>query len=391
MSKGKCLLLCAVIIIITITLGQRVPDGAAQVGPRPASPTTEASPVQFMIDEITLMSKNRVIARNNFKETGKFRAQLSSAAPAQAVPFIVRFGRLSDADVIGGALRINEKSLANLATTATVATLGPLNVGDPPPRNAVATYGALFSVPMDARGNAAFAATEMLADMTLTLKFHTPRMAGNEKLTLGLTDVEAFRPAVTLSVRKDLIRLDRIQGGRAKGFPWTEVPVGRAAVRGVRDIRSGQITLRITGGQLTGSVILAGGDGRQQIFKLGGGTAGRLDMRREYAASIFVEALPMPGIEQVNVAKLTLKELRRMRKAAPVQVNGVGFGPDAQLEVYPDGQEARKVRISRLTVAPGNTRIEAMALLADAPAKSYTIKITSGGQTTTSPGAIRVE
>ena len=392
MSKEKYLFLCAALTFFTIASTHQAPTGLAQTGTRPVAPTTEASPFQFMIDEITLMSKNRVIARNNFKETGKFRALISGAATAPTAPFVVRFGHLSDTDIVNGALQVSERSLVNLASSASVMTLGQLNVGDPAPRNAVATYGALFSVPMDSNGNATFAAPEMLADMALSVKFHTPNMSGNEKLTVGLTDVEAFRPAATLSVRKDLIRLDRIKPGPAKGYPWSEVTVARAEVREVRDIRSGQITLRVTGGQLTGTVNLVGRDGKQQGYKLAGNrTAGTLDMHREYAASIFVETLPRPGVKQVNVAKFTLSELRRTKAATPIQIDGLGFGPDVQLEVYPDGQEARKARIRQIVVSPGNTRIEAKASLADAPARSYTVRITSGGQTTTLAGAIRVQ
>ncbi|MBV8855423.1 MAG: hypothetical protein JOZ02_00545 [Acidobacteria bacterium] len=408
-------------LILAMVLGCFVPDGSARqrrAGPSapPAEPAPqpqaaaaiEPSPFQLEINEISLMSKNRMIARDNFKETGRFRATLSArpglaAAPTQT-DYQVRYGNIATTDVRNGALVLGTTSLVPLRSSGTAASALNVNTGDPAPDRARpevftdafgSSFGALFSIPVSSRGvstafadnrtyqgNSTFAGKEMFGDLVFSARVHAASLKGYETFTLGITDVGARRPAGKLSVRRDSIRLESISMKDGQ-WPWTETlldQVDLTRMQGISDVR---LTFMVDAqGRMSGLAEVTSRSGVQR-FKLNGrGPQAVLDPSYDkYAASIFVEILPKPRIAQVTPNQMARGALLRRGGTFTVQVNGVGFGPDTRVELIPEGRGAVPVVASSVRIAPHNGSLEATFRTTGAPAQSYSVRVTTAGQT----------
>jgi len=415
-------------LILTLVLGCFVTDGLAQQGAAVSAPTAETpsqpqtrtaeaamepSPFQLEIGEISLAAKNRLIAKDNFKESGRFRATLNAGPglAAAQTEYQVRYGNITAADVQNGALVLKTTSLVPLRSSGTAraalsAGLPTAARGGEAPEVYTdafgASFGALFSIPVKAtgastafadkrtyQGNSTFSGKEMFGDLLFSARVHAAALQGYETFTLGLTDVGARRPAGKLSVRRDRITLEAVSMKDGQ-WPWQEIildQVDLTRLRGISDVR---LTFMVNAeGRMSGLAEVTSSSGVRRFKLNGAGPQAILDPTYDkYAASIFVEILPKPRIAQVTPKEITRKALLLQRGAVTLQITGVGFGPDTRVELIPAGQGAAPVVADRVRIAPHNGSLEATFQMRGTPANSYSVRLTTAGQTTLAENAL---
>jgi hypothetical protein len=257
------------------------------------------------------------------------------------------------------------------------------------------SYGALFSIPVTSQGtstafadnrtyegNSTFSGKEMFGDMVFSARVQAVALRGYETFTLGLTDVGARRPAGKLSLRRDRITLEAISMKEGQ-WPWQEVVLDKVDLTALQDISDVRLSFMVNAqGQMSGLAEVHSRSGVRQ-FKLKGDRAQYFlnPAYDKYAASIFVEILPKPRIVQVTPNQLARTTLARTDRAFSLQIAGVGFGQDTRVELIPSDQKGVNIVADNVRIAPHNGLLEATFRMKAAPASSYSVRLTTAGQT----------
>lgn len=339
-----------------------------------AKPTVEKSetaiepiPFRFEVDEITLVSRDKVIVHDSFDREGKFQPPEINGAPPNKGGYYVSFGRVEGTNVRGGALTIDQ--------TQTV--------------NAYGDFVAMISLPMDSRGKLTFAAADAFGDLVYTVKVRTPKMKGPERFKIGIGAMESYLGGLaSMSLQRDSITIQR-QGRRA----WDEVILDKVDTSKFPNPEWVEMTFRLDAeGKISGLARIKN-DGQVLEFKLSptGGDRVNPEQQTNLAANIFIETLPKPRIFAVHPQNITAEKLREAKGLIPITVYGVGFTSDAQIEILPDDAAAQEpVKASGARLVFPNSILNAKVALKNFEPKDYTVRITTGGETISRKSVLRV-
>ncbi|HEU4388208.1 MAG TPA: hypothetical protein VFV34_10445 [Blastocatellia bacterium] len=340
--------------------------------PKPANDKSESEiepiPFRFLIDEISLTSKGNVIVRDSFDRDGRLQPSEINGAPATKGNYYVSFGRIGPSNVKGGALVIDESQTIN----------------------AYGDFVAMMSLPIDNRGKLTFTATEMFGDLAYSVRLRAPKLRGPERFKIGIGAMESFLGGLaSISLQKNSITLQR-QGRRA----WDEVILDKVDTSKFTSPEWVEITFRADAdGNISGAVKIKS-EGQVFDFTLRSPNAGdRVApmQQNNVTANIFIETLPRPRVFALHPQNVTAKTLKDAKGVLPITVYGVGFAGDAQVELFPDDEKAQAaVKASGVRLLYPNSMLGGKVVLPDLEPKSYSVRITSGGETTVRKGVLYV-
>lgn len=370
----------------------------------PLTARTQPTPFAFDIEQIDLKFGDRSVMQQQFRE-GRLRAT-------------VNLGKVSDANVRGGALRITQDATTNI-WLGKGGTFGHrLHHHD--------VFITLLTFPIDATGRSTFLAREAFP-LEFTIRVRNPRFTGFEKVKVGLLDMEAFKSVAAIAVGRlptpfppvgpivggggtktinilDLVSnpaivLNRVEEPDIMG----EIVLDHAPLTEGARTDTLEMTLRVgPQGEISGfSRIGAAGQtrevklatqSREPFFERRSRLPG--DMR--LAATLYVETLPMPTVFKVEPQQFAMKELAASQNLS-VRIEGIGFGPDTRVEMVPEGSREAPIPAASLKLERKHGTPDGAVLLAEfgmrdraARAASYSLRITTGGQRAVMGKALRV-
>ena len=242
-----------------------------------------------------------------------------------------------------------------------------------------------------------FMGRDMFGDLVVsaTVRLPSKGFAGFEKFVVGITDVDGRRPAGKISLRKDRILLEgiRLTKPQNEDFqPWEEVQLAKEDLSRFQAIQQVQLTMRVDAqGKMSATARVVNNGKTLAPFQLKAtGPQSQLDIARKYAAGIYVEGLPKPVIGKITPHQVLLGSLNGER-AIDVEVFGVGFGPDAKVELIQENGTDTAARVSDVSVDPHNTEIKAKVSFVKTGPAVYSLKLTTQSQTAYLKNAIRLE
>ncbi|MBV8855426.1 MAG: hypothetical protein JOZ02_00560 [Acidobacteria bacterium] len=361
-------------LLLVWLLAGPVAAGPAQAPkPRAARPAADAPetavepvPFSFYIEELSLSSRGRVILEDSFDSAGRFQPAEVGGKPAGAARYFLSLGRLGGPNVKGGALRVDQSDTIN----------------------AYGTFVSKFVLPVDERGRLAFSGEELFGDLLLSVRVRAPALRGHERLKIGIGDMATMGALASISLQKDSISLQR--QGRAA---WDEVLLDRVDISRMANLQEVELTLKIDArGQFSGLTKIRGG-GKEQEFALRADDPwARISPDNpNLSANVFVEALPKPRIFALYPQSLPLEKLRQLKGAVPLRIVGTGFAPDTEVEVVPPGGgPAAPIQASEVKLLTANTYLSAKVTLPEAGAGDYSVRVTTGEQSTLRRNIIHV-
>jgi len=386
----------------------------------PASTKTSPTPFQFDVEALTLNVANNAVLTERYATERRFRP-------------VVGLGKVSASNIRGGLLRIDQNSTTNI-------WLGPAGTfGHRLHHRDV--YVALMTLPIDTAGRSTFTGSEAFP-LQFTVRLKNPRFSGFEKFKIGLLDVEAFKAVASIAVGRVPTPFPvggggggggGVGGGLGGGFGGggfggggggsKTVDIGDLVSNpavilnrveepdimgeiildhqplGVDAADAIELTLRVERDGRIGGVARVTAAGQTRDIELAPkGTTdfftrrASLPMNARLAAPVYVETLPKPTVVKVTPNQLTRNDLRSGgANRVNLRVEGVGFGPDTRLEIVPEGASgpaAAPIKATGLKLERKEGAAEGATLLAEVPAdairgRSYSVRITTGGQTTT--------
>jgi hypothetical protein len=390
----------------------------------PPPTATQPSPFAFEIEELTLKFGERVIVHDRFQRPGVLepleiegRRLTASAGPRYAV----ELGTLPPGNVRDGALRVDEKSTTNV-------WLGPKG-----------TFGhrlhhhdvfiTLVTIPISTAGESTFLAGDALP-LEFSVRLRKPRFAGFEKLKIGLLDIEAFKNVAAVGIgRLPMARADGGQYDVAHGAPTQSAAAARLNILDI--VARPAVTLnRVEEPDVLGEIVLAHADlpsteadsvemslradaeGRLTAFarfaedghskemrfepttRLPGRQLSRLSRNTKLSATLYVETLPRPAVFKVEPNRLSSGE-RRSAGTVRFRIEGMGFGADTRVEIVPENAAggalvADGLELQRKAGGPEGTVLFADVALRTAHPDTYSLRLTSGGQTTVVHKAVQL-
>ena len=332
------------------------------------APDTSVEPVpfRFMVDEITLVSKGRVLLKDSFDREGRFQPAEVGGKPADKSDYYVSLGHLNGTSVKGGVLTIDQ--------TNTI--------------NAYGDFVFKFIVPVDERGAMMFAGADNFGDLVFTVKLRAPRLNGHERFKVGFGDLSNLGGLASISLQKNSVSLQR-QGRTA----WEETLLK------VVDIseypRPDQIELSITvgaQGQLSGMAKVTSG-GKDHDFPLQAqDPRARINpANANLSANIFIESIPKPRIFAVYPPHLTAQRLREMKGELLLKVFGTGFAADSRVELIPAGDDGKNaIEAEETQLVYSNSVLAARVMVQEPWAAAYTVSVISGSEKSARRSAIRI-
>jgi hypothetical protein len=327
----------------------------------------EPIPFRFEIDEISLMSRDKVIVHDSFDRDGKLQPPEINGTPPNKGGYYVSFGRIEGANVRGGALTIDQ--------TQTI--------------NAYGDFVAMVSLPMDNRGKLTFAAVDTFGDLVYTVRVRAPKLKGPERFKIGIGSMESYLGGLaSMSLQKDSITIQR-QGRRA----WDEVILDKLDTSKFPNPEWVEMIFKVDAeGKIAGQARIKN-EGQVFEFKLSPTGGDRIipEQQANLAANIFIETLPKPRIFAVHPQNITAEKLREAKGVIPITVYGVGFTSDAQIEILPDDGAAQEpVKASGARLVFPNSILNAKVAFKNFEPKDYTVRITTGGETISRKSVLRV-
>jgi hypothetical protein len=165
-----------------------------------------------------------------------------------------------------------------------------------------------------------------------------------------------------------------------------------------------EMTLRVDReGKVSGLAKVAGATGQVKEMQLASKSQEAFFVKRstlagdmKLAATLFVETLPKPAVFEVAPKQVAAAEARGGK--VKLRIEGIGFGPDSRLELVREGVTgiaARPVRASALQLerkekGPEGAILHGEVGLGANAAGSYSVRVTTGGQSVLLRKAVRV-
>jgi hypothetical protein len=117
----------------------------------------------------------------------------------------------------------------------------------------------------------------------------------------------------------------------------------------------------------------------------------RLPADTTLSATVYAETLPRATVFNVEPREVRQANADRVQ----FRIQGVGFGPDAKVEIIGGGRGGRPIAAQGLSLERQAGGPEGSTLLADmtlrgAPAATYALRVTTGGQIAVFRNAVRV-
>ena len=361
-------LLLAWLLVGSVPLGPAQPTRGARAAPADETSDTAVEPVpfSFLIDELSLSSRGRLILRDSFDRDGRFQPPEIGGKPAGAGGYFLSLGRINGLNVRGGALKIDQ--------TDTV--------------NAYGTFVAKFILPVDERGLLAFSGAETFGDLVLSARICAPVLRGHERLKIGIGDMATMGALASLSLQKDSVSLQR--QGRAA---WDEVVLDRVDISRLAGLQEVELILKIDAqGQISGLTKIRSGGKEQEFALTPHDPWARISPDNpNLSANVFVEDLPKPRIFAIYPQSLPVEKLRELKGTLPLRIVGTGFAPDSEVELIPSGDEGGSpIQASDVRLLTANIFLSARITLPEVAAKEYSLRITTGDQTTLRRNVIHV-
>jgi hypothetical protein len=365
-QKLNHLFLCASVCFLLIPPAQLRQVGSAQPGDEAAETAIEPVPFAFSIEELSLSTRHGVIVQDSFNQDGKFQPPEISGRAAGTAGYFLSLGHINGANVKGGVLRIDQ--------TNTI--------------NAYGTFVAKFVLPFDTRGGLSFSGGETFGDLVMSTKIRSPDLHGHERLKIGFGDIATMGAVASISLQRDSISLQR--QGRAA---WDEITLDRADISGLANVQEIELVLKVDAqGRFSGLARIRS-DGKEREISLShSDPVARINPdNANLTANLFIEDLPKPRVFSVYPESLPVAKLREMAGTIPLRVVGTGFAPDTVVEIVPSGEgKENPVAATDIRLLQSNSYLSARVRLPELGAKDYSLRITTGAQTTFRRNVIHV-
>jgi hypothetical protein len=112
----------------------------------------------------------------------------------------------------------------------------------------------------------------------------------------------------------------------------------------------------------------------------------KLDPTARFVPVIYAQTLPSIAVFSISRAGGS-SSVMSDPQTIPLVIHGQGFGLDSTLELIPEGDGMPAIA-TELSIGRDCLTLKAKVKLPVKPAKSYTVRVTSGGNTVTLPGAL---
>jgi hypothetical protein len=378
-----------------------LPAGLAFAQPAPAG--SEPVPFRYVIQNITLRSRGRVVIEETFKARKTFAPATVLGEAAAGMNYKVNLGKISASDIKSGSLVITQ------------ANAIPFWNG----------YIAMITLPAGPNGDYTFTEKDLPLELAVTVANPKPGVA--DHLIAGFMDPANLHAVAAASL----------------GRVWGPFPPGLSGVGGVgggskdnwKDIEQevsnpGISLIRQEQPQVPGDIILnrqiiqnldtapsvqmsvtvnAGGDmalsahvGAAGPTALGSlsivpqeiqpvafyGPRMKVNFAQSPRVSAVIFAKTMPKAKIFMVEPQTISK-GKAGEAQPMMIHGMGFGMDTKLEIVPASGSGAPARISGLRVGRDNMALQAQVSFPPSPADSYTVRVATGGQVASSAAALR--
>jgi hypothetical protein len=389
----------------------------------PATARTVPSPFQFDVQEINLKFGDKVVLRDQFRrQAGLKPTEMGGRrlTPAEAPAYTVDLGKITAANVRNGTLRLNQAATSDIWVGPGGSVGHRLHHRD--------DYVAMLTLPVDVGGRTTFLGREAFP-LEFTVVVRKPRFNGFEKLKIGLLETEGFKNVASIAVGRlptpfptfpgggggggggggskiinilDLVSDPAILLGRVEEPDiMGEIVLDHAPLEGAGRIDNLEMTLRVAADGLISGVARSTIGGQVKETKLAPKAQEPRDFfeKREriagfvrLAATVFVETLPRAAVFKVAPAEIPVADARGK---VHFRIEGIGFGPDTRAEIVPEGASGQPIRAEALQLERQAGGPEGAILLADfgmreSRARSYALRITTGGFRTVVPRAVRV-
>jgi hypothetical protein len=377
----------------------------------------QPSPFRFEVEELTLKFGERVILHDEFQRSGGLRpmeVEGRRLAATEGPRYRVDVGRVTDSNIRDGVFSIDQTHTSN-------TSVGPMRF------HRQDLYVAMLTLPRNLDGDSTFVAREGFG-LEYSIRLRSPRFSGFERLKIGLAEAESMKALAALSVGRLPTPIPPFPGPGGPGDPKIinvleqvsnpAIVLGRVEEPDVRgeivldhgelepasEIETLELVLRVgRQGELSGVArISAAGQVRQleltprsqeprEFF----GPRSRLPADAKLAATVFIETLPKPEVQSVDPSEIGAQSVGTSERTR-FRIQGIGFGPDARVEVIPEGGgqaepiRADAIQLERAATGPEGTVLLVEFGLLDARVRSYALRVTTGGQSSVLRNAVRV-
>jgi hypothetical protein len=351
--------------------------GAAWVTAEDRQPSGAASPgglipreFEFVIDDLTVTSKGQVVVEDGFDRAGVLHPAKIRGKSAARAAYVISRGRIDGSRVRGGRLVMDQGGMVNTFES----------------------FWADLVVPIDEGGRTWFLGKELFGDLEVSCKVIAPRIVGPSRFTIGLVDLNNWFTMGAVSVGPEEVRLQRQGHPRFPYLPFIHSRFDRVDLLAYKNLEAVEMTVRIGAqGQLTGSTRIHD-SGKAQSFDMSAKPDwAKLDPEGQYAVQLSWETWPKPRLWAFHPQYLKRDELNETGGFVELMVFGIGIFENSEVEIFRlDGDAKRPAEVREVKGLLMRHGITVKAILPHPYTGDYTVRVTTGGETTEIRNAFRV-